>query len=300
MFHRYQSAIALLGCLCLITGCSDLTAENPGSEDLVADVVNLAAPEIAESSGLAASWRKEDHFWTHNDSGDQARLFAFNTKGRLTRTLQFSTLQAEDWEDMASFVDGDVPRLLIADCGDNQRNRSSVTLYLMDEPAPDHEHSVDPKNLTTLSVVYPDGARDCEAVAVDPKRRKIVLVTKSFLPAVGAYTIPLPPRPEGDQAVRQQVTAKRIATLAIPMVTAMDLNQRSGDLWLASYFQAFCFSCKDREQKFSDQFSALPKPIELPRWRQIEAFAVDPSEQLWLTSEGSPTPLGRIIHRSEN
>lgn len=300
MLHRYQSAITLLGCFCLLAGCSDLTAENPGSEDLVADVVNLAAPEISESSGLAASWRKADHFWTHNDSGDQARLFAFNTKGRLTRTVKFNRLQAKDWEDMASFVDGNVPRLLIADCGDNQRNRSSVTLYLMDEPAPDQEHSVDPQNLTTLSVVYPDGARDCEAVAVDPKRRKIVLVTKSFLPAVGVYTIPLPPRREGDQVVRQQVTAKRIATLAIPMVTAMDLNQCSGDLWVASYFQAFCFSCKDREQKFSDQFSALPKSIELPRWRQIEAFAVDPSEQLWLTSEGSPTPLGRIIDRSEN
>ena len=300
MSHRYLSAITLLGSLCTITGCSDLTAENRGSEDRVADVVNLATPEIAESSGLAASWREADHFWTHNDSGDQARLFAFNTKGRLTRTVKFSTLQAKDWEDMASFVDGNVPRLLIADCGDNQRNRSSVTLYLMDEPAPDDKHSVDPQNLTTLSVVYPDGARDCEAVAVDPKRRKIVLVTKSFLPAVGVYTIPLPPRSEGDQIVRQQVTAKRIATLAIPMVTAMDLNQRNGDLWVASYFQAFCFSCKDREQNFSDQFSALPKPIELPRWRQIEAFAVDPSEQLWLTSEGSPAPLGRIIHRSED
>ncbi|MDG2220596.1 MAG: hypothetical protein P8L85_04405 [Rubripirellula sp.] len=300
MFYVAQSSIALLGCLTLIAGCAELPAEKPGSDKLVADVVKLSGSKIAESSGLAASRRKAGYFWTHNDSGDQARLFAFNTKGRLTRTLKFSTLQAKDWEDMASFVDGEVPRLIVADCGDNQRNRTSVTLYLMDEPDPDNGRTGNPKNLTILSVVYPDGAHDCEAVAVDPKRRKIVLVTKSFLPAVGVYTIPLPPRVGGDQVVRQQVTAERIATLAIPLVTAMDINQRNGDIWVASYFQAFCFSCKDREQDFSEQFSALPKPIELPRWRQIEAFAVDPSDQLWLTSEGSPTPFGRIIRQPEN
>jgi len=82
--------------------------------------------------------------------------------------------------------------------------------------------------------------------------------------------------------------------LPIPMVTAMDINQHNGDIWVVGYFQGFCFRCQDRRGKFSEQLAKLPEPIELPRWRQIEAFAVDSSRKLWLTSEGSPTPMGRI------
>ena len=36
---------------------------------------------IRESSGLAASRLRPGVFWTHNDSGDKPRLYAFDTAG---------------------------------------------------------------------------------------------------------------------------------------------------------------------------------------------------------------------------
>jgi hypothetical protein len=38
----------------------------------------------------------------------------------------------------------------------------------------------------------------------------------------------------------------------------------------------------------------VPEPQELPRWKQIESVAVDDVNDIWVTSEGSPTPLGRL------
>ena len=265
---------------------------NSGGSDPsgVVDVVALDESDLDESSGLAVSRRRHRHFWTHNDSGGAARLSAFNASGQKTGQVELNSTAASDWEDVASFTDGGVPRLLIADCGDNKAERSSIILYLLDEPDPTESVTRDADQ--TLSVVYPDGPRDCEAVAVDPHRRQILLIAKSALPAAGMYVVPLP---AGDEkSAVMNVTAKRVGTLPLPMVTAMDIDQASGDVWVVSYFQAFQFRCAHRDIPFARQMLASPTPHELPRWKQIESVAVDEEHDIWVTSEGSPAPLGRL------
>src|SRR5689334_10296886 len=42
----------------------------------------IESAEIKESSGLAASKCQPDVFWTHNDSGDEAFIFAVDKKGK--------------------------------------------------------------------------------------------------------------------------------------------------------------------------------------------------------------------------
>ena len=78
------------------------------------------------------------------------------------------------------------------------------------------------------------------------------------------------------------------------MVTAMDIDPDNGDIWVVSYFQAFQFRCADRDMPIARQIKQLPQPHDLPRWKQIESVAIDPEHDVWVTSEGSPTPLGRL------
>lgn len=278
----------------LMTVANPSSAATPDPETGVKDVVKLDNPAVTESSGLACSWRSPGHFWTHNDSGGRARLYAFDRTGKATGRVDLSGIKAIDWEDMASYKDAGVPRLLVADCGDNDRRRGSISFYLLDEPDPNQATSIGPERMEVFTVKYPDGSHDCEAVAVDPARRQIVLVAKRFLPSVGVYTVPLPPRVEGKLSVRHEAIAKRIATLPIPMVTAMDIDQSNGDAWVAGYFQVFHYQCPDRKTGLASQFQSQPQMINLPRWRQIEAFAIDDAQDRWLTSEGSPMPLGRL------
>ncbi len=256
----------------------------------VLDVVSLSDLEVTESSGLAVSWRRDGHFWTHNDSGGKPRLYAFDSGGQKSGHLDLDSVPSGDWEDMASFVDEGTPRLLVADCGDNLATRRSVKLYLLDEPDPIESGTCD--RIQTLTIVYPDGPRDCEAVAVDCDRRQIVMIAKSVLPVCGVYVVALPSRVAG--RTKKRVTATRVGTITMPMVTAMDIDPKTGDLWLTNYFQAFRFPRAQRDAPIGQQISVVPTTRELPRWRQIESIAIDRVGDLWITSEGTPAPLGRL------
>ncbi|MEM9587966.1 MAG: hypothetical protein AAGA03_11860, partial [Planctomycetota bacterium] len=252
--------------------------------------VTLAEAALTESSGLCFSRIDPHCVWTHNDSGDGPRLFAFDCRsGAQSGQCRLSVSKAVDWEDMAAFTDEGVPRLLVADCGDNRSQRSSVRMYLFDEPRPDTDSTV--QQLTTIEMKYADGPHDCEAVAVDVSRRQIVMVAKGRLPFAGVYVLPLPKRSETARTITQM--AKRVATLAMPMITAMDLNVSNGDLWLCNYWAAFHYPKTSPDVSLAKQLSKPADPIPLPRWKQIEALALDDEQRVWITTEGTAL-LGRL------
>jgi hypothetical protein len=293
----YRSiAIAALLHLLVMAETPGLSAEESAAGDPsgVVDVVLLDESDLDESSGLALSRRRPNHFWSHNDSGAKARLYAFDSRGRKTGQVKLKSAKPVDWEDIACFADQGVSRLLVADCGDNQSERESITLYLFDEPDPTKSTSIE--KTQKISVLYPDGPRDCEAVAVDQQRRLIVLVSKSKWPAAGIYVVPLPERVT--RSTRTTVTAHRIGTLPLPMITAMDIHQPSGDVWLVSYFHAFRYACSARNGLLARQLTRITEIRELPRWKQIESVAVDAANDIWVTSEGAPAPLGRLPHNN--
>ncbi len=258
--------------------------------------VFLNDSSLTESSGLAVSWRNKNRFWTHNDSGGKPRLYAFDHTGQKTGQCHLKSADHDDWEDMASFTQDGIARLLVADCGDNDAKRDSVCLYLIDEP--DTDRSTETGKLQELSITFPDGPRNCEAVAVDPRRGQIVLVAKSHLPFAGVYVVALPPRATESTGKTKSV-ASRIGSVPIPMITSMDIDPANGDIWLVSYFHAFRLECQDRDEPIGRQLTRLAPPQELPRWKQIEAVAVDRDSAIWITSEGSPAPLGRLKFSSQ-
>ncbi|GAA4459447.1 hypothetical protein [Novipirellula rosea] len=269
---------------------------------------------------MAASQRQPGHFWSHNDSGDTARLFAFDSRGKATGSCELIAASSLDWEDMASFELGDRKYLLVADCGDNDCKRDACFFYLFDEPDPTRATKI--KSYLTVQLTYPDGARDCEAIAVDPTRGKILMIAKSAIPYVNVYSVELPDllgrleslrsappasiaaaasgdsATSGDSAASGpaaiRVVAKVEGVLALPMVSAADIDPRTGDLWIANYFQAFCFRCSPRDMSVAEQTKQVAEASDLPRLRQIEALCMDENGEIWVTSEGTPTPLSRV------
>lgn len=317
--NRYRILLVWVASILVMVGSFPRSA---AAEDLLGKVV-LDEPALDESSGLAASGIRPNRFWSHNDSGDVPRLFAFDARtGRKTAEWRLRRAEAVDWEDMASYREGDIARILVADCGDNNAKRSSIRLYLFDEPDPDragerdhpdeHDRTRDADRpeasnrvgeigrYRRIDVVYPDGPRDCEAVAVDTTREVIVLIEKAWGPLAGIYTLPLPERDPisetrpGEETSRIRLRATRVGTVTIPLVTAMDLEPGSGEIWVTNYFQAFRFGCEQRDEAVAKQLSRVARGYDLPRWRQIEAVAVEGPERVWVTTEGIPARLGRI------
>jgi hypothetical protein len=143
----------------LVAGCRAVPAPGPrlpaagaglevGRVDLPArEPVRLVrsaridCPEIDESSGLVRSRTWKGIYWTHNDSGDRARIFAIDRQGAplapewLQGCPGITVHHAAniDWEDIAADNEGN---LLIAACGNNDNARRDLGIYVVPEPNP--------------------------------------------------------------------------------------------------------------------------------------------------------------------
>lgn len=173
----------------------------------VARVGAVSSPLLVEISGAVASRRYTDVLWVHNDSGDSPRIYALGLGGRLRRTVEVSGADARDWEDIAI---GPGPRpgvsyLYVADIGDNEAQRSEVTIYRFPEPALDRS-SV---RASRITLRYRDGAHDAEAFLVDPVRGDLLVVTKRRGPA-GVYRA----RPGSSSLMRVATAPGRAAVTA--------------------------------------------------------------------------------------
>lgn len=289
-WNLYPVLGALVLVLAIYGSRSPRTAADGESSQRNTAAKKLTSPQINESSGLAKSNRQPGLFWTHNDSGDSARLFAFDDQGRVCGGCALAGVQAIDAEDMASFVQDGVPRLVFADIGDNQSRRQQIRLYFFDEPDPSDQSVI--RDYQCLDVAYPDGARDCEALAVDAAAGLVTLVSKSFLPLATVHQLDLPPRKPGrDSNVDgQPVTLRSVGRLALPLVTGMDRDEQSGEMVVINYLQLFRFPVAADGR----WWQGTSRTTDLPRWRQIEAVATDHQGRAWITSEGSPAPWGSV------
>lgn len=247
--------------------------------------------DIGESSGLAASWRHEGILWTHNDSGDSPRLFALDEKGQHVAEIEISGAIHDDWEDIASYQIDGKPQLIIGDVGNNGRRRKEVVCYRLNEPKLGNKRvKVD----QIWRIRFPDGPQDCEAIAVDVQERMILLVCKSETLAADVFSVPLE---TGKKEAK--VTAVRLGSIALPMITAMDLEARDGRIVITSYVDTKIFPRKriagSQQTDWEATFAQRPASIRTPWFRQREAVCFDRSgDAIWLSSEKKPTPLVRV------
>jgi hypothetical protein len=126
--------------------------------------------------------------WTHNDSGDRARVLAVTARGRLLADVAVTGAENVDWEDLAlgpAAARGDA--IYIADTGDNDARRRGVAVYRVPEPRVAGGGPLATAPATRLALRYPDGAHDAEALLVDPDTGALAVVTKSFGGDAGVY-----------------------------------------------------------------------------------------------------------------
>ncbi|MEO2015285.1 MAG: hypothetical protein ABGZ53_13020 [Fuerstiella sp.] len=277
--------------LCVAAVCSCCTAE---------DFVSIAVVEdkrINECSGIATSYVNPNAVWMHNDSGDKPRLFLVGLDGVTQAVVEVAGAAAYDWEDVCSFqIDGE-SWLLIGDVGDNLARRGNghpaCQLFLLREPvvpAAKRPAKIKWNVSSTITFSYTDGPANCEGVAVDVKRREILLLTKSWPHKCGLYRLPLNTRD-----VRQKPVAKRIAAVFIPFATALDISPDGRTMAICTMLNGLAVT-RTSGQTWA---SALAKPttaFTLPPRIQGETICFDRSgKRLYVNSEGSGQPLWRVV-----
>jgi len=253
---------------------------------------------ITEASGLVASRRAQNRFWTHNDSSGAARLYALDAKGRHVAAAELPNGLADDWEDMAAGPcqpGGEQTCLYVADIGDNGTDRESVVIYRTPEPEIPEETS------TTLTLEaptvheyrYPEGPRDAETLMVHPETGALYVVEKTGAEKAGVYRVPRAAADEDSPPEADQIGTLSVNRGLQGHVTGGDISPDGDEFSIRTYIKVFTY-CTDGDD-FETIFEA--EPVEShPRFTiQSESLAYGPAgESLWFTSEGRRAPLVRM------
>jgi len=265
-------------------------AAQPRSDAELPRKTTVADPRIDESSGVAISRLRDGVFWTHNDSGDTPRLYAFDRTGRVLATVEVEGAHARDWEDMCSYRRGGHSYLLIGDTGDNAARRSHVTLYIVPEPKlPDApaDRPLTSRVERRIRLTYADGPDDCECVAVDPAAGDIWLVTKRR--HQWAYRLPIP-----EASPEEVLTLTPAAKLRTAQPTGMDISPDGRRLALVTYLYGLLYE-RRADESWADALGRRGSLLPVPLGRQVEAVCFGPTgRRIYLTAEGNPMPLWEL------
>ena len=309
MIRFSPRVLAPLGCLLILNSGCARAQTTPPSTAATPDAPAVATPlrevpsegveraklqdkSIDELSGLAASRRYPGLLWGHNDSGDSARLFAINEKGETVATVNFDGLEARDWEDI-TFAGG---WIYVAEIGDNFAVNGNIKVYRLREPDlnPDKTgQNIDLKagSWETMTLSYPDGARDAETLAATPDGH--LLIVSKNKKGSNFYQLKRP-WSNGQIAVLDEifdnVDIGETGWLT-RLVTGGDLSPDGRELTLITYAQLYQF---DLATPYDFKSLQLDKPRvrELPPLKQCESVCYSADGQsLWVSSEGKRAPL---------
>ena len=271
--------------------------------------------QINESSGLAASRRFAKNVWTHNDSGDTARVFLLDENGATRQIISLSNAQAVDWEDIAIAGNARNAQVYVGDIGDNERKRASIQVYRFAESqvrisqVRTSQVRTSPVRTTqvctsstreTQNIVaqkktlrYPDGAHDAETL-IATARGEIIIVAKE----VGVCRIYKTAKPFADNTTQTLVLVGRFQfagdNLFARLPTGGDLNAREDRVLVRTYADVYEWKLP-RANGIIDWrkvWKTAPQRFALPPTRQGEAICYNAdSSQFVVSSEGENAPL---------
>ena len=269
-----------------------------GSAGAVERIGRLDHPALAEVSGIVKS-AAGDYYWVHNDSGDDARIFAIDASGQplwppylgISRAADWPGHAVDaawhfDWEDIA-LAEG---KLYIADVGNNGNARRDLGVYVVNEPDPLAIPKM--RALKHLPLRYPDQRAfpakawhfDCEAVfAADGK---VYFITKHRQPGrisdweAGAKLYRL----DTAHTDRENVLTLVGQHPEVFLATGADLSPDGRTLAVSTYTALWLF---ERPETGDNWFAGPARKLDLDRGvaQQLEAIAWEDQATLRLVNE---------------
>lgn len=266
----------------------------------------FADPDLAEVSGLAASHVHPGLYWAQNDGGNGEKLVVIKRDGSRVASMTVAGVRNTDWEDLDSFDLDGKHYLLIADTGDNGGIRKTLMLYVVEEP----RTLVDGATLPvawSINFRWPDGARDCEATAVDAANGEVLLISKKRVPpelfrlplraGEGVQTAELVTTlPAIEQPNEKQLKKNPVYGRYRSQVSGADLSPNGRVLAVLNY-HSIHFYVRAPGMDWPQAMKAQPGRLDFPWLPQAEgiAFSVD-GRSLLIGSEQRPSPL--LLYRT--
>ena len=269
-----------------------------------------ARPRLVENSAATLSHTQPGVFFTINDSGNDALLFALDTTGADRGVWRVAGATNVDWEAAsvgpcgarAPGTPGRGPNecVYIGDTGDNAEERSSRVIYRVREPAAQRAGFTSEVAAEALRYRYADRPHDVEAMYVAPNGDTYLITKRPLLDAAGrrrralVFVLPATAWGSGVPVVAQLVDSLPIVPGSAPLRTITDaaLSPDAHVLAVRTYAQIYTFATDSLTGRV---IGAIP-----PGVCNIVRFDVWPGEgitwfgrsaKLLLTSEGRDSPM---------
>ncbi len=315
--------VATMTALILVPGCRPRDKENRAqtvlSNTQSADTmgvlptnvrsVNMREPtDLLENSTAAMSATQPGVFFTINDSGNDAVLFALDTAGNTRGRWRIRNATNVDWE--AASLGPCVPAtsaiaaanscIFVGDVGDNAAIRQTAVLYQLREPMVGTEPPVAELQAEQLTFRYPDGPHDVESIYVAPDGT-VYLITKRPLKSVSgalrqALVFVLPATTWGQHGT---VTATLLDSL--PIVPGTAARRRITDASLSfdarllavrTYGQVYIFATDSGTGRVINSVAPSVCNIENVEEKPGEGVTwLGTGPELLLTREGRNAPI---------
>jgi hypothetical protein len=272
----------------------------PGDETLkskdygTAKVIGtIDSAEIAESSGIVASRCNENVLWTHNDSGDDALIFALNKSGKKLATYKVANAKNYDWEDIATSKETDGKCFLyIGEIGNNKRTKSEMTVYKIIEPKVSGEITNSTKKspiateqAESIKFKYPDGNYDSESLMIHPKTQDIYVLTKSLVGASVVFKV-------GKKSIAEKVADVSVPAVPSGFLTGAEISPDGTRIIICDYFNAYEIVLSKNAKDFNEIWKQKPLVIELSERKQGEAICYSADgKSIIATSEKKNSPI---------
>lgn len=280
----------------------------------------LKSENVTESSGLARSSIIPDAFWTVNDSGNSTDVFLFAGKGTSLARCEMKGAANIDWEAMASWQSGEDHFIVVADTGDNLRQRSEYRLYFAKEPkVKPGKTKIYKKSAPAVGVkfTFDSGPTNCEAMGIPPGTNEVFFVEKQFAeknmqsaPAIFRLRLPAKELSERlamkrkDRAGRlpDVLVAAKVAEFPFYGVTGMAFSPDGKRVVIRNYLEMRLFekpaasNGETKKHDWADVFKsqeAVVLPMPLQKQGEAICFSAD-SQSVYVTSESAKQPIWKI------
>ncbi|KAL4231295.1 hypothetical protein ACF0H5_008875 [Mactra antiquata] len=251
-------------------------------------VAKVTSHYVTEASGICASRRHADVLYTHNDSGDKARIYAINAvNGLLLAVISIKGIVSKDWEDIAcgpctnNYTDFCI---YIADTGGNAGG-NAYTIFRIKEPAIVNDQTVELDSFLKFSWWQ----YDCETIMVDPTGEvyvvsKVCAGSHALFQLVPSSAWGLENRTWVTGAVSVPITSQRLGPVG------GDMSPDGREILLKTYESMYYWNIAD-----DNYYEGIQKPPKVLPYREeplgeAVGFALDGSGYYTL-SEGTNATL---------
>jgi hypothetical protein len=202
-------------------------------------IKEIKKDKFQELSGIAFSKVHPGVFYGHTDSGGEAAVYMFNSKGEELGKIALDKAKNRDWEDIAVGPGPDGKSYIyVGEIGDNAAVHDEIIIYRFPEPEKlKSESKVKPEK---IKLTYPGGSRDAETLMVDPISGDIYIISKRDKKN-SIYCLP------AARFMDKEAVLERVGELNITSSVGGDISSDGSQILIKTYQNVYYWTKKSGE-----------------------------------------------------